>query len=116
MYLTAPEPSTTQQVLDMLKVVAAKLGTTTEYLWGVLIKQGWFEIVQRSILIVMLPIVATMLFKRGAKIIKERHDLFDIGVLGCIVAIIMYIIAAYAFFTLKIPEAYALERVLELFK
>jgi hypothetical protein len=53
-----------EQTLKLLESLAAKFGTTTEYLWGVLIKQAHISATTDLVRVLITIIVASILTKK----------------------------------------------------
>lgn len=114
---------------ELIEKLAQKMGTTTEYLWSVLIKQAqidaWTSIFQ-YLLIVIFGIILYRLHKKfsfepeGHNSYSMYYDKDYLGYLMGISAAIFAILAVCAFFSITDtvngflnPEYWALRRVLD---
>jgi len=66
------------KILEALKTLADRLGTTAEYLWTVLVKQGKVDFIQFGILVILGLVFSVYFFysykKSQAKVGKERGE------------------------------------------
>jgi hypothetical protein len=121
-----------QEILKRLDVLAEKLGTTAQYLWSVLVKQGTIEgisdIFVGVIFLIGLIIGIKLLkfcIKEGPKHRSEKcNDWQGPYIFGSFVGTVMIIAGTIGFTTwiyyglqaLLNPEYYALQKLIELFK
>lgn len=117
-----------EPVAKILEQLATQLGTTVQYLWGVLIKQAQIVIIQDAVLI-GLAMVFFLFTKRVHSYLKKFHDerkkengYLDFN--GWLAALIVYwgIWIVLIFITINIaselvtaalnPEYWALEQIL----
>lgn len=109
-----------QKTAEMLERLAAKLGTTAEQLWAVLIAQARVEVLKNSLLIVAVLVVTTLVFNGWRKCRAEPRGPFDDSMFGWTAGLITASIVA--FFVLGIagsnlidaalhPEYWALSRI-----
>ncbi|NCD07544.1 MAG: hypothetical protein EOL97_15660 [Spirochaetia bacterium] len=113
-----------EQLTQLLAQLAAKLGTTTEYLWSILLKQAQVVIITRSLLSLILIIGIILSIKLIYKIISESSTedpdnptVFTVGLLSTLIFIlsISLFFSVEALITTAInPEYWALERVLNI--
>lgn len=118
--------STTDKIIGMLEALAKKLGTTGEYLWGVLVKQGYLELYTDIAYITVAFIVAITCITTAMKefINNERVDIRGDWTKGKFALVLFcLVLGGLSLFTglitfngLQVPEAYALERILEVLK
>ena len=112
---------------ELLTKLAAQMGTTTEYLWGVLIRQAPISATIDLVQFLVLIAVAVGLFKAHLRLYRDDEDYrsFDSGksmamlVVGCVVAFLL--IGSFAFSGNIIngyfnPEYWALNKVLDTLK
>ena len=72
----------TEQVVQVLEAMAVKLGTTTEYLWGILVKQAYVCATYTLLQIILVVICGFVLYSLHQKFLKEDEDrncLYDVG-------------------------------------
>lgn len=114
-----------EQTAALLNNLATKLGTTSEYLWSVLIRQAFIDgcvtLAQYAVLL-LAWFAAYKLLKNGKKILEyaDNHDLEGPLVIGGILsAIALAICSVIAFCYLSIafsaffnPEYWALHEIL----
>jgi hypothetical protein len=92
-----------EQTVNLLNTLSAKLGTTSEFLWGVLVRQalidGWVSIFQYGILLLGWYAVYKVL-KNGKAVFDwaERHDLDIVFVVSSIVSCIILVVLTIAAF------------------
>lgn len=120
-----------EKIADVLEILAKQLGTTVEFLWGVLLKQAKVESMLALVAIIvssLFVIIALALLWYGYKIHKsnigvstfERTDPFGWFMGGIVISLFSliaigvntynYIIATYN------PEYWALNEILKLLK
>lgn len=116
-----------EKTTELIEQLAQKLGTTTEYLWGVLINQASISAITDLIYIVMSVVVGVVLFKLHRRFSKEDEkgncvyeEDFFIGAMMFLTAIwgIVFLVSIFSigniingFFN---PEYWALNKVLNL--
>ena len=113
----------------LLEKLAEKLGTTTEYLWGVLIRQAPISALTDLMYFILVVIGVVVLYKVHRRLAKEGsdgHSLYwhyeDAAIVPMfIAAIVLVIIFIICFFSLGNivngflnPEYWALDEVLKL--
>ena len=59
---------------ELIEQLAVKLGTTTEYLWSVIIKQAPIYAISSIIELLIIIIMGILLFKIHKKMLIERHN------------------------------------------
>lgn len=117
-----------ENTLKLLEQLAQKLGTTTEYLWNILIKQAYIDATITLIQIIIVVIYCIVLWKLHiwlCKIPKNEHltryekheELAGIPMfLGLSVAVILLIVSIislqYVFIGYLHPEYWALKEIL----
>ena len=52
-----------EEILNMLKTLAEKLGTTTEYLWATLVHQAYIAAIQEIVFLLITIVFSFILFK-----------------------------------------------------
>lgn len=120
------------QTTELLKQLAQKLGTTTEYLWKVLCKQAIVNGVTELIQIVIIVIFVTFIWKLHVKFAKPYKELNHSWYCECdellivpmvIAAILSFILILVAFFKIDNvfnsffnPEYWALNEVINSIK
>ena len=74
-------PNLSGTVTNILMTLAEKLGTTVEYLWGVLIKQAFIEGIVNTIEVVIVSIILFVIYRFCKHIhIKITEEDWDEGV------------------------------------
>lgn len=112
---------------DLLRELASKLGTTSEYLWSVLLRQALFSAITDTIMIVIWMAVGYIIYKAHSRLEKKEEYYYDnhagIAVFMAISAAIWGIVMLFCFFSVPSiinglfnPEYWALNRVLEALK
>jgi len=120
------------ELTKLLNQLAGKLGTTTEYLWSVLIKQAQIDAITNLMQMVIIWGFGYVLYKIHRKLSKSNgykhggclYDEYDgIGIVMIIVAMVWSFLALAAFFCIGDvvngflnPEYWALNRVLSTLK
>lgn len=112
-----------EQITKLLEQLAAKLGTTAEHLWGVLIRQARIEAVTDS-LFVILTLVGGYWYYRWIKSYIKRNPYEDAEIAGLIIlGIPMVVSTIISFICLFLipselfnPEYWALKEVLNALK
>lgn len=123
-----------ENTAKLLEQLAQKLGTTSEYLWRVLLKQATIDATVNLIQITLIMLFGWMLYKiHRMLMVKKDYDGYnETGyskyeemaaipmIIGCVVFAIMFI---YAFFCIGnvvigyfYPEYWALNKVLSSLK
>jgi tetrahydromethanopterin S-methyltransferase subunit D len=119
-----------ENLTALLENLAEKLGTTTEYLWSVLIKQASISAATSLIYFVLLILGGVVLYKIHKRLMKKDedgdnvYDLKEMAIIPMIIAVIIWaIIFIICFFELGNvingflnPEYWALSEVSRLFK
>ena len=118
-----------KEIAPLLEKLAEKLGTTSEYLWGILLKQAPIEatiIVGQMLLIVLFGIVLIVLHKRfsstvdGESLYSRYEEAIAIPMIVCMVVFVILALSAfyaipelmYGYFN---PEYWALQEILKQF-
>lgn len=119
--------NTTSNLAVVIEKLAAKLGTTAEYLWGVLIKQAAVNALNNVIFIVFVILFGFILFRLHKKFLKEDknndsiYDEFEGAaiipmVLGCVAFLVMFFCGIACIgdtiTSLVNPEYWALQQIL----
>ena len=108
----------------LLEQLAAKLGTTAEHLWGVLIRQARIEAVT-DIMFILFTIFGVYWYYRWVKSFYERNPYDDfpeiVGLIfGGVVSFISTIASIVCLFSIPAelfnPEYWALEKILNVLK
>lgn len=115
-----------EQTLSLIQQLAEKLGTTTEYLFSILILQAKVTIFQNIFFIILFLVSTFFMFKIGKvryKNMKEEYEDFFDGAHGWILAIWAIINAIWFFGTISIiieistcianPEYWAIQQILK---
>jgi hypothetical protein len=106
-------------LIPVLEKLAGKLGTTTDYLWGVMIKQATITAVTDIIQYIVLIIVSCLVFKKTSKY-NMNSDKFPFmpilaGFLG-LMLIVMFFAIPNTITALINPEYWALDKILSAIK
>lgn len=96
-----------KELTPLLQQLADKLGTTTQYLWAVLVKQAPIQATTILIQMILVAIFTVVLVQKHKKYSKEEdpYDMYDhpgrgpVMVIGSVVALVLLI---FSFF--YIPE------------
>lgn len=106
-----------EQTAKLLEQLAGKLGTTSEYLWGILLKQAPID---ATITLFQTAVVVLITYVMWKKVVGAKKDDDDFMPVYIIVAILWSI---FCFITLCFsgsiingyfnPEYWALERILQ---
>lgn len=116
-----------QELLKRLDAVAAKLGTTTEYLWKVLVKQGYVEGIAQLVSIPALLLLAYMGYRLSKKLYQMGEDdgwngpgpVFGSAFLYLGIGAAIFLAMGNAYFgllQLLNPEYFALRQILQAIK
>lgn len=110
-----------EQLTQLLTQLAEKLGTTTEYLWEVLLKQAQVALASNSLFLLMLVIALVGCILAIKSLMKERDEDFDKELLLPILFVLAFIFTGliiattHDVLTLSInPEYWALKHVLNI--
>ena len=115
-----------EQTTKLLEQLAQKLGTTTEYLWAILIKQAPIDSAVTLFQFLIIALYGYILFRLNKwfflKKIYERYEEF-VGIPMLFGLIVFLILAICAFFSISDvfygflnPEYWALKKVFSLIK
>ena len=92
-----------EQTLNLINQLSEKLGTTSEYLWGVLIKQAPIDAIVNLFSYFIFILIGVGLYY-GHKFIK-KCELYDEEPIGFIMVIISVIYALlFMIFTILLPS------------
>ena len=122
-----------EQTTKLIEQLAQKLGTTTEFIWEVLIKQAYISAITDIIYIVLIIIVGILIFKKHYKFSKiykddfgttSEYDESESKIIFMIAIGMLWLIAAlYTFFSIgniiegfANPEYWALKQILDAIK
>ena len=122
-----------KQITDLLQQLAQKLGTTTEYLWGVMVRQAFIDGVTDIVYYVIVAAYLWIASKNIPKIWKraieiEEEDSWDdkamllkslsiaIGAAGAIFTFISILNLSYTITKFVNPEYWALSQILIMLK
>lgn len=120
-----------KELTGLLEQLAEKLGTTTEYLWGVLITQAKVSAIIDLMYIVLVSIIGVIIWKVHKHLMKKDadgdtkyYDLEELAIVPMvIVSIIWGVLFVVCFFSLGNiisgfvnPDYWALEQVLDIVK
>jgi hypothetical protein len=117
-----PTPLLSQEILSRVDALAAKLGVTAQYLWGVLIRQAKFEAVSIFLAIGACCLVTLLVFLKYREVAAREdspclddHPALSFATTG--IALMDVFIVALSIRLLPTllfnPEYYALEKVLK---
>lgn len=108
-----------KETVILLNELALKLGTTTEYLWGVLIKQAPISSISLTVFIALLCVTSFFGFRWLQKPEIIRHEAYPVFLLvfaGCVFA--SFLIICFSFESIIAgflnPEYWALKEILGL--
>jgi len=115
-----------ENLTQLLENLANKLGTTTEYLWGIMIKQAYISGVT-SLVWLVIALIGTFFWFQGLNYVRKNwKELYDDEsvvwwvmclVVGIIIISLIFIENDSNFVTALLnPEYWALEKVLETIK
>lgn len=120
-----------ENLTELLEKLAEKLGTTTEYLWGVLIKQAPISAASDLLYFILVVFGGIVLYKVHRKLAKEEddgdsiyYDLEEAAIVPMVFASIVWaILFIVCFFSIDNiitgffnPEYWALDEVMSLIK
>ena len=115
-----------EELTGVLEQLAIKLGTTTEYLWNVLISQARISAITDLIYIILISIIGIIIYKVHKKLMKEeKYDYYEEPLIAVMVIIsLVWAILFIAFFFsigniingFLNPEYWALKEVLSVVK
>jgi hypothetical protein len=112
-----------EKMFEFLQQLATKLGTTSEHLWGVLIKQALVVAVRDIIELVITAALLTLLWKQKDKIFswaKGYDSRTALIVFGELFIMVWLLICIYSFETVITaifnPEYWAFDTLLSFFK
>lgn len=104
-----------EKTLKALEVLASKLGTTSEFVWGVLVKQAVasasINLIVSGVLFVIAATAFVFLRKNTDKLTDACVWAFSLILIS--MAIIFVFVFPYHISTLINPEYWALNRILE---
>jgi len=120
----------TPEVTEILKQLAQKLGTTTEFLWTILVKQQYIDGYIRlgiSVFVVLIIIISFLIFNKYSKNLNnERNEYGDYSdkevatitfiIVTITLSIIQIILFVCGIKLLSNPEYYALKEILNVLK
>lgn len=115
-----------KEVLERFDILANKLGTTSEYLWHILVKQGQIHAVELSIGLLLACIgliVGIRLFLNGIKVRKANKKDEDAGLHLTIPGTLLMVFCTVSIIVISVslptlifnPEYFALEEILKVF-
>ena len=112
-----------EQYAKLLEQLALKLGTTSNYLWNVLVSQGKIDAIYSSIIIVVTMLYIGILFTTRKKLKDRINDdevynfamviISAVGIIFIIWSLVSLSTVVKGFFN---PEYYALEKLISLIK
>lgn len=116
-----------EQAFKQLETLASKLGTTVEYLWGILVKQGRYEGAGIIVACFVVALVLGVLFPLAKKCyLKARRknmytalylSFFTVYVFLCMIAAIAIPVGLYEAYTALVnPEYWALMKIIDCVK
>ena len=104
-------------LLKSLDLLAGKLGTTSEQLWGILVAQAHIAVIESMITAiggVLLLIVCRVVWRKGENANCDDTASEFIAIIGGVLGVILI---GYGFFSmitpLLNPDYYALQRILD---
>ena len=111
----------TDEILKRLDLLAAKLSTTVDHLWGVLLFQARIEAISDGLALVVTLFAAYWVYRWGRWVAKNENQVddlvwFPIGVLSVALGVIVFAELAYLPTELFNPQYFALHRILESLK
>lgn len=119
-----------KELLEALKILSTKLGTTAEHLWAVTIRQAKISALQDIILSISLIVLTIILYYIATKLIKKdrKHGDFieysPITIITIAIAVSVFVVTLIACFVsvadiltaLLNPEYWALSNICALLK
>lgn len=124
-----------QNVTQLIEKLASKLGTTTEYLWSVLVKQAYVSSMIGIVVSIVLVVISYLITKGILKAYKKEqeksnHDSWyssmdnPLFMLGCVFGGLFILAAGFIILVnigniitgLTNPEYWALNKVLSVFE
>ena len=114
------------EIISALETLATKLGTTSAYLWGVLLKQAFLSAVVDLIQYILIVFVCILWIKKvkvfASKILDKEWDEINWAWIGIVSAMLgAFVIAGFlsfptTFYALVNPEYWALDQILSRLK
>ena len=108
-----------EQLTNMLNELATKLGTTTEYLWGILIKQAQLAAITNLIISIILFLMAAtalkfcVIFFKKIEIDSDYEVPFGLSLIIGTMLIVVALVTLHASIVAFInPEYWALQKIL----
>jgi len=112
-----------EELTGVLEQLALKLGTTTEYLWGVLISQARISAITDLIYIILVSIIGIIIYKVHKNLMKEdKYDYYEEPLIAVmfIVSFVWCVLFIACFFSIGNiingffnPEYWALKEILD---
>ena len=109
-----------EKTLQALEVLAAKLGTTSEYVWGILLTQAKVYAITQSVLLLTFGVLLLWLFFAVKKNTKE-WGMFDSDTAWAVVLVLSISFVVWSIFAMESiliailnPEYWALSQILKL--
>ncbi len=106
-----------KEIIKLIEVLADKLGTTTIYLWKILVKQAFISGITDIIQYIIIIIATIWLTKFTKRKVKDDMEDYEI-VITCAMWIVMALLLIIAFFSIGTtitaftnPEYWALEQL-----
>lgn len=116
------------KLTDLLQALATQLGTTSQYLWSVLVKQAFISGITDLFIYTLLLVACIGEYKWFKYLIKENHNMSDgeevghrMGLVISFVLLAIFVIWTLASFSTTLasffnPEYWALNHILEVIK
>lgn len=118
--------SMNDKTLELLEKLSAKLGTTSEFLWGVLVKQAKIEAITSALWAVIffaatvVCLFACRFFWKGLKKYPEEFGYLFGSIITCFLLVIFVAISANHIETCIVyyfnPDYFALNKILKILK
>jgi len=110
-----------EELTPILEKLAEKLGTTTQYLWGVLIKQAPVAAVTELIYLILVVLGGIILYKIHKRLsYEEEESLIAPMAIATIIWGILFIVCFFSIGTIVTgffnPEYWALDEIMSLIK
>jgi len=119
-----------QDITKLLEQLAVKLGTTVEFLWGILVKQQYIDSIVNFFIVIIFSIVSIICYKKLMPKILEfncKKGMYDdVSKRTCwlivywafqgILFIVILILLIVGIQLLLNPEYYALKEILQVIK